>query len=373
MDDTLFETRGLTYSYSSRQARPSLNDVSIKIRKGVKTVILGANGAGKSTLFYHFNGIFKPKEGEVLYDGHPLDYSRESLSRLRSEISVVVQNPDEQIFSATVEEDVAFGPLNSGIDRDEVERRIQESLFKVGMQAYRTRPTIQLSYGQRKRVAIAGALAIEPKVLVLDEPTAGLDPQMSQEIVELVDQLCASGTTVIVSTHDVDLAYAWADEIHVLRHGVLIYSGEPEPFFADRDQVALAGLVQPHTFSVNSAVCDIRGIPEDPYPRTNSQILCKMVPVNAIPGGIRLVPVTDSIPDVDLEGGSLGIYGFRTRCLFRDSGMHVDYYFNAIECCIIEALNGKDPILFCDENLVPMIRGTISRTERFGTHVRVRQ
>ena len=274
----ILEARDLTYSYEKKDGSPmSLKGVSLGIRPGIRTVILGANGAGKSTLFYHFNGVFKPKSGEVLYRGIPLCYDKEILYQLREDLAVVVQNPDEQIFSSTVEEDLAFGPMNQNLHPSIVEGRIQDSLFKVGMEEFRYRPTTQLSFGQKKRVAIAGALAMEPKVLILDEPTAGLDPQMSQEVMELVDQMCMTGTTVVISTHDVDLAYAWADEIHVLRLGHLVYSGRPEDFFRDRESVALSGLSLPHTFSVNHSLEAIRGLPEEPYPKTNSQLLASFV------------------------------------------------------------------------------------------------
>ena len=175
----ILEARDLTYSYEKKDGSPmSLKGVSLGIRPGVRTVILGANGAGKSTLFYHFNGVFKPKSGEVLYRGIPLCYDKEILYQLREDIAVVVQNPDEQIFSSTVEEDVAFGPMNQNLHPSIVEGRIQDSLFKVGMEEFRYRPTTQLSFGQKKRVAIAGALAMEPKVLILDEPhgAQGADP-----------------------------------------------------------------------------------------------------------------------------------------------------------------------------------------------------
>ncbi len=371
MMEPIFETKGLTYKYNSRQEKPSLDSVDVKISKGARTVILGANGAGKSTLFYHFNGIFKPASGEVLYMGKPLDYSREALSVLRNDISVVVQNPDEQIFSATVEEDVAFGPMNAGLERDEVERRIQESLFKVGMEEYRSRPTIQLSYGQRKRVALAGALATEPKVLILDEPTAGLDPQMSQEVIELVEQLCVAGTTVIISTHDVDLAYSWADEIHVLREGRLIYSGKPEPFFDDHVEVASTGLVMPHTFSINSSVQRIRGVAAASYPRTNSQILCKMLPEGSKTGRIRLVPVKGSVPDVQAGGAPVGVYGAEVRRLFREGGLEPDYHFNAIECCLMEAVNGRDSVLFVDDSMKDRAAEVIGEMGKFGKRIEV--
>ena len=362
----IIEARDLTYSYEKKDGAPmSLKGVSLGIKPGIRTVILGANGAGKSTLFYHFNGVFKPKSGEVLYRGIPLCYDKEILYQLREDIAVVVQNPDEQIFSSTVEEDVAFGPMNRNLPPDVVESRIRDSLFKVGMEEFRNRPTTQLSYGQKKRVAIAGALAMEPKVLILDEPTAGLDPQMSQEVMELVDQMCMTGTTVIISTHDVDLAYAWADEIHVLRLGHLVYSGKPEEFFEDRDSVALSGLSIPHTFSINHSLEAIRGLPDAPYPRTNSQLLAKLAPSDSDFGRIRIVPVSQD-SQIDTDGDVVGVYGFEAKKLFRDRGISADINFNAIEGCCLSAMQGHDTTIYCDQELAATIRYRIGILTMFG-------
>ena len=364
----ILEARDVTYVYGRKDGgNASLKNVSIGIREGVKTVILGANGAGKSTLFYHFNGVFKPTAGEMFYRGIPMSYQKEHLYQLREDVAVVVQNPDEQIFSSTVEEDVAFGPMNLNLHPDIVEGRIRDSLFKVGMEDFRYRPTTQLSYGQKKRVAIAGALAMEPKVLILDEPTAGLDPQMSQEVMELVDQMCLAGTTVIISTHDVDLAYAWAEEVHVLRNGRLVYSGVPEDFFEDRDSVALAGLTVPHTFSVNRSLEGIRGLPEAPHPRTNSQLLAKLSPPEAAFGKLRIASLPES-EDVDREddGFIVGLYGFRTRRAFKDRGLRADIYFNAVEGCCLSAMQGRDTVLYCDPELIDVVRGRVEDLGRFG-------
>ena len=362
----ILEARDVSYSYEKKDGSPmSLKGVSLGIRPGIRTVILGANGAGKSTLFYHFNGVFKPKSGEVLYRGLPLCYDKEILYQLREDIAVVVQNPDEQIFSSTVEEDVAFGPMNQNLHPSIVEERIRDSLFKVGMEEFRYRPTTQLSFGQKKRVAIAGALAMEPKVLILDEPTAGLDPQMSQEVMELVDQMCMTGTTVIISTHDVDLAYAWADEIHVMRLGHLVYSGRPEEFFEDREAVALSGLSLPHTFSVNHSLEGIRGLPDAPFPRTNSQLLAKLSPPDAVFGRIRVEPIP-SDGNIDSGDAVVGVYGFKAKKLFRDIGRKADINFNAIEGCCLSAMQGRDAILYCDTELAATIRYRIASLTRFG-------
>lgn len=363
----ILEARGVSYRYGgSSDAHMPLSNVSLGIREGSKTVILGANGAGKSTLFYLFNGVFRPTEGEMFYRDISVSYRRDHLYQLREDVAVVVQNPDEQIFSSTVEEDVAFGPMNLNLHPDIVESKIVDSLFKVGMEDFRYRPTTQLSYGQKKRVAIAGALAMDPKVLILDEPTAGLDPQMSQEVMELVDQLCLSGTTVVISTHDVDLAYAWADEIHVLRRGVMIYSGEPEPFFSDRASVALAGLALPHTFSINRSLEGIRGLPEAPFPRTGSQLLAKIAPPDAVMGTVEIIPMDDGdVPEI--PGDSVvGIYGFRTRRSFRDLGLRADVYFNAVEGCCLAAMNGRDSTIYCDRALADGIARRIRSLSGFG-------
>ncbi len=363
--DYLIETKELYHKYGSNEESHSLIDVSIKIREGVKTAILGANGAGKSTLFYHFNGVLRPESGEVLYRGIPLSYKKEHLFQLRDDICVVVQNPDEQIFSSTVEEDVAFGPMNQNLPPDVVEDRIRECLFMVGMEEFRYRPTTQLSYGQRKRVAIAGAIAMKPKVLILDEPTAGLDPQMSQEIMELIDQMCISGTTVIISTHDVDLAYAWADEIHVMRQGMLAYSGEPGGFFLDRQTVALTGLTLPHTFSVNLTLKSIRGLSKSPYPRTNSQLLSKLTPPDSDVGKMRIVIVDEDVSPPE-DGIIVGICGYNTRRLFKDRMYRADIYFNAIEGCVRETLRGYDTILYCDRDFREMVLDKVYDLARFG-------
>jgi len=365
---TLFEVRNVTYRYNSRQQRPSLDNITLDINEGRRTAILGANGAGKSTLFYHLNGIFKPKEGEVRYNGVPLDYDRNKLRELRNDICVVVQNPDEQIFSSTVESDVAFGPMSMGLPKEDVDERVESALDMVGMLDYRRRPSTQLSYGQRKRVSLAGALAVRPKVMILDEPTAGLDPQMAREVMELVDQMCCDGTTVILSTHDVDLVYSWAEEIIVLNHGELVYSGEPEEFFSDPEKTAFAGLCRPHTFSINSYVSEISGKEQTPYPRTNSQIVAKMAPEGSKGGSIRVVPTKDDMAPADFEG-TVGVMGYYSKKTVLAKGIRYDYMFDALEMCMQDAVKGMDSLLYCDESMVNLAVDRIRSLERFGMKV----
>ena len=374
MSDGTIETVDLTYWYSGND-RASLDDVSIKIRKGVKTVILGANGAGKSTLFYHFNGVFKPSAGSVSFNGEAISYRRKALRALRSKVSVVLQNPDDQIFGQTVEEDVAYGPTNLGLDDDEIESRVSRALRLVGLDDLRDRNTLKLSYGQRKRLALAGALAMEPEVLIMDEPTAGLDPQMALELMELAEQLHHSGTTVVISTHDVDLAYAWADEIHVLRRGELIYSGRSEEFYSDPIRVYTTGVMQPSMFLINKSLCDMRGQPEAPYPRTETQLISKMA--SGPKGRFLIMPVSDRLDKymvdaaVDEVGGDLaiGLYGAVTRSMLFDSMLPVNYVFDGFESCMSECLMGRDSLLLCDADCVDLILSKMERLKDFGTVV----
>ncbi|MDR0887772.1 MAG: ATP-binding cassette domain-containing protein [Candidatus Methanoplasma sp.] len=368
----VIETQDLCFRYKGSK-RMSVDGVNIKIRKGTKTAILGANGAGKSTLFFHFNGIFKPVSGSVLYNGEKIEYSKKALSQLRSDVTVVLQNPDDQIFSATVEEDVAFGPINLNLPRDEVEKRVNDALFCVGMTSYRNVPVSQLSYGQKKRIAFAGALAMKPKVLVLDEPTAGLDPQMSLEIMEIADQLHHTGTTVIISTHDVDLAYSWADEIHVLRRGKLIHSGGQEEFYSDRVNVYLSGLVPPSVYGINDGLGTLRGGPVAPYPRTTSQLLSKIRPEDKRTGTLFLSPVKQG-SDLSNAGArgeevDIGIYGMEARKLAYDAGIRAEYVFNALENCLIECVLGNDAILCFDAELEDSVLGAVERLKEFGAEI----
>jgi cobalt/nickel transport system ATP-binding protein len=368
-DGSIIETKGLTYSYANKVV--ALDDISMTIPKGKKTVLLGPNGAGKSTLFLHFNGIFRPRSGTVSFEGKEIVYHHKDLDALRSNIAVVLQNPDDQIFSATVEEDVAFGPMNMGLPRDEVELRVAESLSFVGLSQHRERPTQQLSFGQRKRVSLAGALAMRPKVLVMDEPTAGLDAQMVHELLELADELNFKGLTVIMSTHDVETAYAWADEIRVLDRGKMIYSGDPNGFFADAGQVRRLGLSVPMMFEMNRELSDRSVRPLKPYPRTTLELAQKFAPYGALRGNLRLFPAEELSersgvvqPDIMNRNSVTGIYGAVARRLMKERCIGVDYSFDALENCIHDVIVGRNATIFAERALFPLIEARLARFER---------
>ncbi|HEU17735.1 MAG TPA: ATP-binding cassette domain-containing protein [Methanolinea sp.] len=229
----LIETRDLTYVYPGGVT--GLDGVDFIAPRNARIAVIGANGAGKSTLFKHFNGIMKPTSGQVLVHGEPI--TRANIREVRKMVGVVFQNADDQIFSPTVEQDVAFGPTNLGLDEETVQHRVQEALRMVGMEDRATRVPHHLSGGEKKRVAIAGIIAMEPQVLVLDEPTAGLDPQGVSDLVGFINSLSRTyGMTVIFSTHDVSLVPEIAEYIYVMDGGKIVARGNMSDIF-EKDEL----------------------------------------------------------------------------------------------------------------------------------------
>ena len=239
----MLEVKNIKYSYNSDYQ--ALKGVSLKVERGDMVALLGKNGAGKSTLFLHLNGIYQPDEGQVFIDGEELKYDKKSLLKFRQKVGIVFQNPDDQIFAPTVEEDVAFGPLNLGLSMEEVQDRVEEALARVGMSGFEKSAPHHLSGGQKKRVAIAGILAMKPEIMVLDEPTAGLDPQGVVDLSKLLNELNDEGITIIISTHEVDLVPNYASKVFVLVDGLLIAEGTPKEIFAKPEILDQANLKVP--------------------------------------------------------------------------------------------------------------------------------
>ena len=239
----MLEVKNLKYSYNAEYQ--ALKGVSLKVEQGEMVALLGKNGAGKSTLFLHLNGIYQPDEGQVFIDGEELKYDKKSLLKFRQKVGIVFQNPDDQIFAPTVEEDVAFGPLNLGLSMEEVQDRVEEALARVGMSGYEKKAPHHLSGGQKKRVAIAGILAMKPEIMVLDEPTAGLDPQGVMDLSKLLNELNDEGITIIISTHEVDLVPTYAKKVFVLVDGLLIAEGTPKEIFSKPEILEQANLKVP--------------------------------------------------------------------------------------------------------------------------------
>ena len=238
----LIETRDLCYIYPGNVT--ALDHINFIAPRKARIAVIGSNGAGKSTLFKHFNGILRPTSGTMLVHGEPV--TPHNIREVRKFVGLVFQNADDQIFSPTVEQDVAFGPLNLGLDDETVSHRVEEALAMVGIEHLRERVPHHLSGGEKKRVAIAGVIAMEPQVLILDEPTAGLDPQGVRDLIAVINTLAGEyGITVIFSTHDVSLVPEVADYLYVMHRGGIVSQGTVETVFSDPDLLASVRLDVP--------------------------------------------------------------------------------------------------------------------------------
>ncbi|WGD40198.1 energy-coupling factor ABC transporter ATP-binding protein [Streptomyces cathayae] len=238
----LVALRGASFAYEDGPA--VLTGLDFEVREGRTLALLGRNGSGKTTLMRLLSGGLRPGTGELTVAGRPVRYDRKGLTRLRTTVQLVVQDPDDQLFAASVGQDVSFGPLNLGLSDTEVRARVAEALAALDITALADRPTHLLSYGQRKRTAIAGAVAMRPRVLILDEPTAGLDPDGQERLLATLDGLRANGTTVVMATHDVDLALRWADDAALLTPSGA-RTGPAPTMLARSDLLAAAGLRLP--------------------------------------------------------------------------------------------------------------------------------
>ncbi len=204
----------------------ALTEVSFKIKKGEKAAILGENGSGKTTLLLCLDCLLYPQRGKIIIDG--IEVKKKNEDKIRRKVGLVFQNPDDQVFSATVYDDVAFGLRNMGLDEDRVREKVEWSLRVLGIEKLASRNPSSLSGGQKKRVAIAGILAMEPEVILIDEPTAGLDHRGIMEVYNVLEELNEMGKTIVVSTHDVEFAESWAEKIIVLDSGKVVRVGGRE-------------------------------------------------------------------------------------------------------------------------------------------------
>ena len=241
------EVKDVVYRYSKEQGDdnlcPAIDHVSIEIKRGEYISIAGSNGSGKSTLARCLNGLLLPTEGEILVDG--MDTNDDDLIwDIRKKIGMVFQNPDNQIVSSMVEDEVAFDPENIGIENPELRKRVDNALKSVGMYEYRNREAHKLSGGQKQRIAIAGAVAMRPDCIVFDEPTAMLDPKGRNQVMKVIRELNDQGITIILITHFME-EVAEADRVLVMKAGKLLADSVPEDVFADTDLIESAGLEIP--------------------------------------------------------------------------------------------------------------------------------
>ena len=254
MNDLILEARHVSYSYGSGET-PSLKDLSLSIRRGRRTAVMGANGSGKSTFFLCCNGILRPDEGQIYYNGQPLSYRKKDLLSLREKVGIVFQDPDMQLFCASVYQEISFGPLNLGLPREEAAREVEAVIRRLGITPFRHRPAHALSGGQKEQVALADILVMHPELLILDEPFAALDPSHVHIIRDMIrdlekDSSPSGPLTVVIATHDTDFALEWADEVILFSEGQVLAQGAPASVLTDRELLARASLDLPGVIKV---------------------------------------------------------------------------------------------------------------------------
>ena len=248
MTNIQLSTENLSFTYPD--GTRVLKNINIEIEKGEKVAIIGPNGAGKSTLFSHFNGLTEPTSGCVKIEGKAISFEKDELLKVRQKVGIVFQDPNDQLFAPTVKEDIAFGPMNLGLSYGEVEKRVEDALKMVGMENYEDKTPHHLSGGQQKRIAIAGIIAMKPEIMILDEPTAGLDPDGVEKVLNIMNQLNKEGMTLIISSHDIDMISKYADKIFILYNGEIIESGNKNKIFSDMELLKKAHLRTPITTEI---------------------------------------------------------------------------------------------------------------------------
>lgn len=375
----ILEARGLKYSYSD--GPEALRGVTLSIKEGKKIALVGPNGAGKSTLMLMFNAILRPGSGEVLLNGRPFSYDSSSLKEIRRRVGMVFQNPDDQLFAPTVYQDVAFGPSNLGLSRDRVDKYVGYALSYVGLEGYERRPPHHLSGGEKKRVAIAGVLSMEPEVMILDEPTSNLDPASSEEIMEMLDELNFFGKTILVSTHDVELAYRWADEVVLMNGGRILRHGTPEEVFSEKDLLKQSRMKLPVFMELYEELAGRGMLPLGSPPKSILDLIdlldhndkpTSSRTSNGKPGKIYVWDVEFGAAGVReiLSRGVVdyvGAMGTRAKLMSEREGIYLDFSYGVIDKCILKALNGKSSLIITSGGMVDhAVRRIRSYVDEFG-------
>lgn len=260
----VLRVRDLRFKYNDE--KHALNGVDLEIEEGEKIAVLGSNGAGKSTFFLNINGVLKPHSGEIFYRGEKIN--RKNLNHLRKNVGIVFQDADNQIIASTVMAEVSFGPMNLKLPKKEVLRRVDKALGYMNIQEFRDRPPHYLSGGEKKRVSIADIIAMESEVVIFDEPTAALDPQNAAMLEEVLEKMGQEGRTLLISTHDVDFAYRWAERVIVFSEGKVIADDTPLHVFQQEDILQKANLKHPMMLEVYDILKEKGIVPDqDLYPK----------------------------------------------------------------------------------------------------------
>jgi cobalt/nickel transport system ATP-binding protein len=249
-----FHQVGYTYPGT---AEPVIRGLTLQIPIAKRTALIGQNGCGKTTLFLLANGLYQPRKGEIYWKGEKLKYDRRSLIELRQKVGLVFQNPEQQLIASTVTEDISYGLCNLGWTDEEIEPAIEQALVEFDLAELAHNPIHHLSLGQKKRVSLADVMVLKPELLLLDEPTAYLDPLHTQILEQTLETIHTNGTTILMATHDLEWVYRWADWVIVLDRGKLALEGTPQFVFGQRSTLEALKLGVPKTVELLSLLDDL--------------------------------------------------------------------------------------------------------------------
>lgn len=239
----MLKCENLTFNYDDGSR--GLYHVDFDINKGKILGVIGANGSGKSTFFKCLLGLLKPQKGFIYFNGKPLEYSKSNLKSLRKSVNLVFQDPERQLFYSDVKQDIAMGPKNLGYSKEAIDLAVESALKAVNGENLTSKPIQYLSFGQKKRVAIAGILALSCEVLLMDEPETGLDPQMKRDMIKLLKNLSCEGKKIVLSSHNMDLIYDVCDYVYVIKNGAILAHGDRETIMCNQELLEESGLERP--------------------------------------------------------------------------------------------------------------------------------
>jgi cobalt/nickel transport system ATP-binding protein len=266
--ENLMEIQNVSYTYHNGKA--ALKNINVAFHEGERVAVVGNNGAGKSTFFLNLNGVLAPKTGKIFYRGQELN--QKSRKQLRKKIGIVFQNADEQIIASTVKAEISFGPMNLKLPKDEVVRRVELAMKYMGLTEFADRPPHYLSGGEKKRVSIADIIAMESELIIFDEPTAALDPYNCCLLEEVLGNLASEGKTLLLSTHDMDFAYRFADRVLVFSDGELIADDRPEIIFQNDEILTRANLKKPQLLEIWQAIAGKYNFNTEKNPKTTEEL-----------------------------------------------------------------------------------------------------